>query len=272
MTGTSEWAGRVGGKWAQEWRRTDRSFGELTDRLLDSWTIGHFEHALDIGCGAGEIALALAAHDSDASVTGVDISADLLAVARQRGAACDNLLFHQADASKWQPRGVAPDLLISRHGVMFFDDPTAAFHHLRTIATPNARLRFSCFRERAANEWVTLLQSALPSPPSPPDPKAPGPFAFGDQDRIRSILDNAGWSGIFIEPLDYAMIAGEGNAAVEEALAYFLQIGPAAGALADLFGAERERAVAALRSMLERHHTGERVALPAAAWIVTARA
>ena len=274
MTGAGEWTGRVGGVWAKEWQRTDRSFGELTDRLLDPTALSSFSHALDIGCGAGEISIALATRNPNAAITGLDISSDLLAIARERAAELPNVAFHHADAATWHldKAAIAPDLLISRHGVMFFDHPVAAFAHLRLLASTNALLRFSCFRERNANGWAELLQGILPEPPTTPDPHAPGPFAFGNEDRVSVILRDAGWKDIAFEPLDYAMIAGEGEDALEEAVAYFLRIGSAASAIAALEGATRERAIANLRAMLADHREQDRIVLPAATWIVTANA
>ena len=274
MTGASEWTGRVGGAWAREWERTDRSFGSLTARLLAPAAIGAISSALDIGCGVGEVATALAARHPGAAITGLDISQKLLSVARERGSALGNLAFREDDAARWTPDGSAdaPDFLISRHGVMFFDEPVAAFTHLRTIAAKRARLRLSCFRERADNEWVSLLQSVTPANSPPSDPHAPGPFAFGEEQRVREILNSAGWRDVALEPYDYAMVAGEGEDALDQAVAYFQRIGPAAGAIADLTGAARDRAIEALRAMLAEHQSDGRVALPASAWIVTARA
>lgn len=270
MTEASEWTGRVGHSWAEEWPRTDRSFGALTGRLLD---VGPFVAALDIGCGAGELTERLAATHPDARIIGVDISPELLAVARERCRQLPNASFAQADAASWSSTATPrPDLLISRHGVMFFADPVAAFAHLRAQAAPGARLRFSCFRARETNAWVTALASVLPAPViAAPDPAAPGPFAFGDPPRVRAILEKAGWREIAFEPVDYAMIAGEGEEAVDEALAYFQRIGPAARAIAELPAEERPAVRQRLRAMLGAHHADGRVALPAAAWIVTAR-
>ncbi|NCP23520.1 MAG: class I SAM-dependent methyltransferase [Erythrobacter sp.] len=274
MTGESEWTGRVGGTWAREWERTDRSFGSLTTRLLDPAAIGAISSALDIGCGAGEVAIALAARHPEAAITGLDISQELLSVARERGSVLGNLAFREGDAARWTPDGPAdaPDLLISRHGVMFFDDPVGAFSHLRTVAAKRVRLRFSCFRERAENEWVSLLQSVTPANSPPSDPHAPGPFAFGEEQRVREIMSAAGWRDVALEPYDYAMIAGEGEDALVQAVAYFQRIGPAASAIADLTGAAHEQAIEDLRAMLAKHQSDGRVALPASAWIVTARA
>ena len=275
MTGQSEWTGKVGGSWAGEWQRTDRSFGVLTARLLDAARGEGFAQALDVGCGAGEIAVALAAGDPSARVIGVDISQDLLSVARQRGDELPNLRFEHGDAARWDAgEGERPDLIVSRHGVMFFDEPVAAFAHIAAQALPGARLAFSCFRERQDNGWVAELAGALPpGEGAPGDPDAPGPFAFGRRDRVAAILGDAGWQDIEFSAVDYPMIAGAGErgAAVDDALSYFLRIGPAARALAALDGGDRDRALAKLRAMLERHLAHGTVALPAAAWIVTAR-
>lgn len=270
MTETNEWTGRVGHAWAEEWRRTDRSFGPLTDRLLDPGATGAFASAVDIGCGAGELVERLAAAHPDARVEGSDISPELLAVARARCAQFPNVSFAEGDAAAWCADPAArPDLLVSRHGVMFFADPVAAFAHLRQEAAPEARLRFSCFRARQDNGWVTALMSALPPMP-PPDPDAPGPFAFADPGRVSSILSAAGWRDIGFEPVDYPMIVGEGEDAVDEAVAYLQRIGPAARAMVELSADEQAAVRTRLRAMLAERHRGGPLSLPAAAWIVTA--
>lgn len=271
MTSGNEWLERVGQVWAEEWRRTDRSFGALTGRLLDPAAVGTFRHALDIGCGAGQLAERLARANPAARVTGIDISTDLVAVARTRCADLANAQCEEGDAAAWQADpDRRPDFLISRHGVMFFAVPVAAFAHLRTEAAPAARLRFSCFRAREDNAWARALASVLPAPAEQPDPSAPGPFAFANPDRVKAILSEAGWSDIAFEPVDYAMIAGEGEAAVDEAMAYFQRIGPAARAIAELPEAERPAIRDRLREVLAAHHTDGRVTLPSAVWIVTA--
>lgn len=269
VTDASEWTGRVGGAWADEWRRIDRSFAPLTERLLDHPAMRGFAAALDVGCGAGEVSCRLAVGHPQSHVTGVDISPDLLAVARIR---CNGPAFIEIDAASYRPQGPAPDLLLSRHGVMFFGDPVAAFAHLATIAAPRATLRFSAFRTRAENRWATMLGSVLPVDPAPADPHAPGPFAFGDRARVARILAESGWRDAEFESYDYPMLAGEGTDAVDEALAYFLRIGPAARAMADLDEPDRSAGKARLRELLAANCVKDRVALPAAAWIVTARA
>ena len=84
MTDRSDWEGRIGRKWADEWRRTDRSFAGLTEHLLRKARGGSLDRILDIGCGAGELSLALAREHPDSTVVGIDISEPLIAAARER--------------------------------------------------------------------------------------------------------------------------------------------------------------------------------------------
>jgi SAM-dependent methyltransferase len=268
---TSEWQGRVGDSWAAEWRRTDRSFSSLQSVLIDR------VHAfapdaraiVDVGCGAGTTTFELAQRFPEASILGIDISEGLLAVARTR-ANLPNCRFEVADASRWRPDGVVPDLLVSRHGVMFFADPVAAFRHLADVATPNARLMFSCFREARLNAWAADILALFPAPP-PSDTRAPGPFAFADPDHVREILDQAGWTQIDAEPVDFAYVAGDGDNPLEDALDYFCRIGPAARALRDLDPDRRPPVIEKLAALLRNHLADGTVKLKAAAWVWSAK-
>lgn len=272
MTDAGEWQGRVGESWAAEWRRTDRSFGPLTERLLQRSRDYAYARVLDIGCGAGELSLALGRARRQARVTGIDISPQLIAVASRRAANLGNAAFELADATTWTPEeGKAPDFLVSRHGVMFFADPVVAFTHLATVAAPGAALMFSCFRDRAENPFFTEPTRLLPHPEPLPEPDAPGPFAFADRGRVEGILLAGGWREIEFEPYDLPMIVGVGADPVEDAVSYLTAIGPAARAASALGGDERERFVERLRGLAERNRHEGIVSLRAAAWIVTAR-
>ena len=271
MTDTGEWQGRVGDSWAAEWRRTDRSFAQLTERLLAETRKFEFSRVIDIGCGAGELALAIARGRPQVRITGIDVSSALVAVASERGSHIGNADFVEADAAKWQAEvGNAPELLVSRHGVMFFEEPAQAFANLAEQCAPGAALLFSCFRDRAQNPFFTEVTRLLAEPPETGDPHAPGPFAFADLDRIRAILSEGGWGGIQIRPFDFAMIAGAGGDAVEDAADYWTRIGPAARPASQMDLAARERFLDRIRSLAQRHCRDGIVALPAAAWIVTA--
>jgi len=271
MTDRSDWEGRTGSKWADEWRRTDRSFSGLTDRLLTRASARPIERALDVGCGAGELTLALARSHAQAQIVGIDLSEPLVTEARQRGAHLANARFEVADAARWRGDRFAPDLIVSRHGVMFFEQPVAAFTHLADIAAPDARLVFSCFRQRQENPWATEIAALLPGGAQPDAPaEAPGPFAFADPTRVERILSDAGWSEITFEAVDFAYVAGSGEDPVADARSFFLVIGPAAAAAAGLPPPERAGFIDRLESFLASRRDGGIVAFSAAAWIVSA--
>lgn len=273
MTDRSDWEGRTGRAWADEWRRTDRAFAGLTERLLGEASAQGFAKVLDVGCGAGELSLALARGHPRAQIVGIDVSRPLIAAARERGAHLGNARFFVADASLWRDADFAPDLIVSRHGVMFFDDPRAAFANLRVLARPEARLVFSCFRDRRDNPWAGEIAALLPAGSAVPVPAdAPGPFAFADPARVERILAGAGWRRVAFEPADFAYVAGTGPDAVADALSFFLAIGPAAAAAATLTEPERARFAERLEQALADRREGDLIAFSAGAWIVTAHA
>lgn len=271
MTNAGEWEGGVGRSWASEWERTDRSFAAMTSHLLRSIAALPGRDIVDIGCGAGEVSLAVADARLQARVLGIDISADLVATATIRSQGRANCAFALADATSWEPDRGAPDLYVSRHGVMFFADPVQAFAHLGEVAADRARLCFSCFRSPRENLWASALGELIGGGGlAPGDPHAPGPFAFADREYVAGLLQAAGWQDVGFDPVDYRYLAGSGADPVGDALGFFMRIGPAARALRELPEAERAPVIARIERFLAEQSAHGEVAFPAAAWIVTA--
>jgi SAM-dependent methyltransferase len=272
MVGTDEWQGRTGSNWAEEWRRTDRTFTPLTERMLQRTREFAFTCALDVGCGAGELTLALARGRPRVQVIGIDIAPALVEVARERGEHLNNASFACADASQWVPPAeFVPDLLVSRHGVMFFAEPEPAFAHLASIAAPGAGLMFSCFRSRSENPFFTEVARLALHPPAEPAPDEPGPFAFADRGKVEWLLGAAGWREVAFEAFDFGMIIGVAADPVADAVEYCTRIGPGGRIMAELGPEERQRFVERVRALAERNLHERTVSLRAAAWIVTAR-
>lgn len=269
----SEWQGRVGDAWAREWQRTDRSFADLTRQLNAAILTAAPQTgtAIDLGCGAGETAIALASARPGLDVTGVDLSDDLIAVARERGAGIANLSFRTGDTAKLD-QTTSADLFISRHGVMFFDDPVAAFTAIRHAAAPRAALVFSCFADRSRNRWAQVLDAATDAAPPISAGYAPGPFGFVDPALTASILADAGWVGAAPQAVDFTYVAGAGDNPVDDARQFFSHIGPAARVLADASPDRRAILFDRLAKALAEHESEGQIKFPAAAWIWTARA
>lgn len=272
MTGTFDWQGKVGDTWAAEWQRTDRSFAALTERLhtVISAHAPDKGRAVDIGCGAGETAIGLARAKPGLAVSGLDISAELVEVARSRSANVGNVAFAHGDAVAGAVRLAPVNLYISRHGMMFFDDPVAAFSAFRQAASENGRIVFSCFRDWTLNGFAYEVRQLSDS--AAPAANAPGPFAFANRDKVADMLKASGWTNIRAEAFEFNYIAGEGEDPVADAVSFMRRIGPAARAIADAPEERRPTLIDALRRICERHRQGNAVLFPAAAWIWSASA
>ena len=271
MTRSFDWTGPIGDMWAAEWRRTDRSFADLVPHLdaaiLAAAPAGPFR-AIDLGTGAGATALALADARRDADVLGVDLSTALIDVAKARAHGIGNLRFQVGDALAIVGTASPADLYCSRHGVMFYDDPVAAFTALSAASNPDARLVFSCFADRNANRWAVEPAMALGGAAETATDTQPGPFAFANPDHVAAILTEAGWTAAAPQRVAFDYIAGEGEDSVAEAVAFFTRIGPAASLLRD--APDRTKATAALATALAARRVGNRVAFQAVAWIWSA--
>ena len=274
----ADWNGQSGEYWVANQARLDAMFAVFGQAAIEAAAPATGEHVLDVGCGAGASSLALAARVGvGGHVLGVDISEPLIGRARALAPQDTPALFQVADASSAElPQG-AFDILFSRFGVMFFDDPTGAFAHMRLALRPGGRVAFVCWRGAAENEWVRLPMGAIQgivSLTAPPDPEAPGPFSFGERDRVTRILTVAGFTDIAIVPFDASVPFGEGgtrDAAIDDAVKMALEVGPLSRALADQPDDIRARASAAVRAVFAGLPGERSVMIDGAAWIVMAR-
>lgn len=274
----ADWSGQSGERWVAYQARLDAMMALFGQAAIEAATPATGERVLDVGCGAGASSLDLAARvGAGGHVLGVDISEPLIDRARALAPQDTPALFQVADASSAELPEDAFDILFSRFGVMFFDDPTAAFAHMRRALKPGARVAFVCWRGIAENDWVRLPMGAIKGivpPMAPPDPEAPGPFSFGDQGRVARILTAAGFTDVAIAPFDASIPFGRGgtrDAALDDAVEMTLEVGPLSRALADQPDDIRARASAAVRAVFASCPGERSVMINGAAWIVTAR-
>jgi SAM-dependent methyltransferase len=267
------WNSPIAQTWVKLQSRLDRLFQPLTEVVLEHAAPQPGEHAIDIGCGCGATVLELARRvGTGGHVLGIDISAPMLNLARQRAteAGYSQTALVQADMSTYGFPSQAFDLAFSRFGVMFFADPVAAFANLRAALKPAGRLVFVCFRPLTENRWVleplTAVQNLLPPSPAP-GPEEPGQFAFADPDRVRRILAAAGFRDVTLTRHDPDMKLGD----AEQAADISSQIGPIARALAGAPESLRTAVIEALVTAYRRLGGPGGITLPGANWIVAAK-
>lgn len=279
MTANAEqiefWNSAEANHWVRHRDRYDGMLAPFTAAVIERAALGGDTCVLDVGCGTGFTTCEAAQRAPDGTTLGIDVSAPMIAAARRRagddGVANVDFLVADAQVARFEPEC---DVLMSRFGVMFFDDPVAAFTNLRGALRPGGHVAFACWRPMLENEWMAVpCMAALAhvAPPAPPDPAAPGPFAFGDRDRLAEILADAGYHNVAIEPFD-TPVALAGGGTVTEAVAFIRSTGMGRLLLADPDDPGVAAAIDAIHGALEPHATGQGVTLGAATWLVTARA
>jgi SAM-dependent methyltransferase len=158
------------------------------------------DHVLDIGCGTGQTTREAARTAQAGGALGVDISAPVIERARElaRVEGLRNVTFDHANAQVHRFPSERFDLVISRFGTMFFDDPVAAFANIRRALRPAGRLVMMVWQSHERNEWAVSIQQSLAGPERPVAAVSagPDPFSLADPPTVKQVLGDAGFAAI----------------------------------------------------------------------------
>lgn len=269
---TALWNGHAGRAWVEAQELLDQMLKPFEDLLVEAVSTGSTDRVLDVGCGTGSTTLAVARRlGAGGGCVGIDISEPMITAARQRAereGSRASFIRANAQTHAFEPAGF--DRIISRFGVMFFDDPIQAFANLRRAVQDDAQLRFVAWRGPAENPFMTTAErAAAPLLPKLPARRldGPGQFAFADPGRVQHILEESGWAGIDIRPLEVECTLPE-----KELVRYLTQLGPVGLALQELNEQAREQVIDTVRVAFEPYVHGEEVRFATACWVVEARA
>jgi SAM-dependent methyltransferase len=255
--------------------RYDRQLATFTTALVDRAAPGPDDRVLDVGCGCGVTTLMVA--DRAERVVGLDISHPLVEIARRRAleAGVGTADFVVADAQTHDFADGEFTLVVSQFGLMFFDDPEAAFANLRRSLAPGGRLSFVCWQGLDANEWLAIVARAVERYCDLPEfggrAGGPGMFALKQPDETVALLEAAGFGQVEVEPVATTVLVA-GGATIDESLEFLLGMGMVRGLLGRLADDEHRQAVQEVRATLaERYEPDVGVTLGAAGWLVSAR-
>ena len=248
--------------------------GPFGDVMLDTAALQPGERVLDVGCGHGTTTLDAAQRVTPAGAAlGVDITASLLEQARQRAskASISNVEFVTADAQTYPFHEAAFDVAISRFGIMFFDEPEAAFANLGQAVRPGGRLVIVCPHDPLQSEWVAIAFAAAAPHVGLPDlgpPGAPGPFAFADGNRLEQTIQSGGFHDVTLETLVRPIRIGDN---VDDVATFITSLPEGRQLLA---GKPRDKvaaAVDALKDGFAPYATPDGVIINDTAWLASAR-
>jgi SAM-dependent methyltransferase len=269
-----EWNDAMGRYWVAQQARFDQLLGAMTPRLVAAAEISGAARILDVGCGCGQTTRLAARQAAEGQALGVDLSEPMLAHARSLSRREDvgNARFEVADAQIHDFGEGVFDIVLSRFGVMFFDDPQAAFANLHRALRGGGRLAFLCWQDQARNPYFTepftALVEAVPSAELPgPATDGPGPFSLADPERLTDLLTGSGFTGIDMRPITEHVRVGDD---VADAIAFLRSHPAAVGLFAELDEETAAEAESALRSAVTPRLTPDGVLYDAAAWLVTA--
>lgn len=237
------------------------------------------DQALDVGCGFGDTAVAIANRvGPKGRVLGVDCCDDFLDIARTRPemAVTPNVRFENRDAER-DLGDACYDFVFSRFGTMFFTNPVAGLRTMRRSLKPDGRLAHIVWRERADNPWLNAARDVVRRYLPPPGPDAqtcgPGPFSMASEATTRAQMEAAGFTDIGFRRIDAKVNVGRD---IEDAVCFQLAIGPAGETYreaGDRGVARRAEIVIALADLFEEVIDREGgLWMDSSSWLITARA
>lgn len=262
------WESATGRKWIEQQEDLDALLAGVLDHLLAKADIRRGQSVLDIGCGTGASVLAVSEFvGPDGSVEGLDIASQMLECARQRlqDAGIDNARLTKADAQVHPFEPLAFDHVVSRFGVMFFDDPVAAFANIARTVKPGGRLTLACWASMDENPWFAVPRIAAMARlghVAPLDPTAPGPMAFEDTARVIGLFQQAGLPDARAEVVNLSLLP---NGGLKDVAHMATSVGPALRIMKTMKGTEADaQAIAAeVATAFEKYVTPEGVRVPA---------
>lgn len=271
------WNGTAGQAWVDNQELLDGMFRGFEELLVEEVAAHGARAVLDVGCGTGSTTLAMArrlrggeGEGGGGRCVGVDISAPMIEVARARaereGVAASFVVGNAADHAF---EAASFDLIASRFGVMFFEDPVRAFANLRGAARRGAVMRCIAWRSAAENPFMTTAErAAAPLLPDLPARRAEGPgqFAFANGEKVRGLLEASGWGEIEVRPLDVACAFP-----VEKLPQYLARLGPIGMALQSADEETRARVIETARAAFAPFVSAAQVRYTAACWMLCAR-
>jgi SAM-dependent methyltransferase len=268
------WNGYEGEHWAAHDDRYDAVNGGFNAPLLDALGIQPTDRVLDLGCGNGQLTRDAAWRATEGRATGIDLSEPMLARARERAKAeaVENVAFERGDVQVYPFEPASYDVALSRFGVMFFQDPVAAFANVRRALRSGGRLGFLALPAFEGSDLGAVFGALLPYLPDrekPTGADGTGPTSFADPERTKEVLTGAGFTDFACTHVEADQVWGRD---VADAAEFMLGWGPVKFNLGKVSPEAAAAGKDAMTRALEQFARPDGVVLRGNAWLVTATA
>jgi SAM-dependent methyltransferase len=170
---------------------------ESGDRIVQLAGVGEGEVVLDVACGTGNAAIPAAR--AKATVTGLDLTPEMLAVARSRAAdAGVQVEWREGDAEELPFADASVDVVLSTFGVMFAPRHEVVADEIARVLRPGGRVGLVAWTpEGTIGEFFRIGGAYLPPMPDFVDP----PLAWGTESRVRELFEGTGIGFDFIREM-----------------------------------------------------------------------
>lgn len=201
----------------ERWQRAARGWSLRAEEVrafgmpVSAWMIEQLrlqpgQRVLELAAGPGDTGfMAAELVNPGGTLLSTDVAEPMLEIARARAQKLGiaNVEFKALDLQWIDLDAASVDAALCRWGLMFAADPGAALQELRRVLRPGGRAALAVWAEPERNPWATIPTRALVElgHAEPPDPNAPGMFALADGERLRGLLEEAGFLDVVVEPL-----------------------------------------------------------------------
>ena len=279
MPDPDAWSGPRVDRWLKLADGLERQLAPVAEVLANTAALRPGERVLDVGCGVGPTTRdAARAVGPTGSVTGIDVSSEMIAAAAARPVAAGSapIRWVVTDATVWGAPADSFDAVISRFGVMFFDDPLQAFTNLGRVTAPGGRLHVAVWAHRSRCDLfevplaaVLAYRNAAGLPAVQVPPPDGGPFSLSDDDVAAALVASSGWRDPMVQRHRLSFRLG-GGLDVERAALGALDLGPARATTVDLDDVQRIEASHAVAQVLHEHVQDGEVVLGGEILVVSA--
>ena len=238
------WNEGIGQWWVDEDESMNERLSILTEELFLKSNIKKDDKVLDIGCGGGQTTFEVSEMvGENGYVLGADISKILLDLAKSKYASTKNLEFKYCDVQNYKFRENSFNKVISRFGVMFFENPIEAFKNIYNSIQEGGSLNFVCWTNVMENEFFTDPTNIIIkhiNKEFPEITRAPGPLAFSEEDYVKEILVSSKFKNVKVEKV-YSSISTNDSAEKDGVL--LLKLGLGGRLLADANLSKKELSI-----------------------------